>query len=66
MAEIRVERKPRRNIWPWILGLIVVALVVWGLVAMNDNRREPAQQSSLTSVTFAAPSIQLEQLIRAA
>jgi uncharacterized membrane protein YhdT len=28
MAEIKVERKGR-SIWPWIVGLVVLALVVW-------------------------------------
>jgi hypothetical protein len=70
MAEIRVERKPRRSIWPWILGLIVAALLIWGLVATMNNRREAgdaqARQSSLAPATFAAPAIHLEQLARAA
>ncbi len=28
MAEIRVERKGR-SIWPWIVGLVVLAVLVW-------------------------------------
>lgn len=59
MAEIRVERKPRRNIWPWILGLLVAALLVWGLAETMDNDRDDevnaARVSSLAPVTFAAP-----------
>jgi hypothetical protein len=69
MAEIRVERKPRRSVWPWILGLVVAALLVWALVAtMNNNHRSEArlQQSSLTSMTFAVPTVQPELLARAA
>jgi hypothetical protein len=38
VAEIKIERK-RRSILPWILGLILLALVIWGLVAMT-NRSE--------------------------
>jgi hypothetical protein len=60
MAEIRVERKPQRKIWPLILGLLVAALVVWGLMAMMDRRDEPdasqARQSRLVPVSFAAPA----------
>lgn len=37
MAEIRVERKERRSLMPWILGLLLLALVVWGLTQMNDR-----------------------------
>ncbi len=39
MAEIRVERKERRSLLPWILGLILLALVVWGLMEMGDRGR---------------------------
>jgi hypothetical protein len=28
MADIRVERRGPR-IWPWILGLLLLALVIW-------------------------------------
>jgi hypothetical protein len=70
MAEIRVERKPQRKIWPLILGLLVAALVIWGLVAMMNNRDEPdaaqLQQSSLAPVSLAAPAFDLADLARAA
>lgn len=73
MAEIRVERKPQRKIWPLILGLLVAALLVWGLLAtMNNDRNNDVdaaqvQQSSLSPlapVTLAAPAADL--LARAA
>lgn len=38
MAEIGVERRGP-GVWPWILGLVVLALLVWGLLAFFD--REP-------------------------
>jgi len=71
MAEIRVERKPQRKIWPLILGILVAALLVWGLFAMmNDNDRDDRnaaqlQQSSLVPLTLAAPDVNLD-LARAA
>lgn len=37
MAEIKVERK-KVGIWPWIIGLLVVALLVWLLVGLFDDR----------------------------
>ncbi|MFL6202645.1 MAG: hypothetical protein ACJ76J_26030 [Thermoanaerobaculia bacterium] len=37
MAEIRVEKKERRNILPWILGLLLLVLVVWGITEMSDR-----------------------------
>jgi hypothetical protein len=41
MAEIRVERK-RTRIWPWILGLLVAALLVWAVTEALDNDRNEA------------------------
>lgn len=60
MAEIRVERKPKRKIWPLILGLLVAALLVWGLMATLDNDRDDMdaaelEQSSLVPVSLVAP-----------
>ena len=37
MAEIKVEKKRSNNILPWILGLVLLALVVWGLSRMGDR-----------------------------
>jgi hypothetical protein len=31
VAEIRVERKQHTNLLPWLLGLILLALLIWGL-----------------------------------
>ncbi|HEX6865305.1 MAG TPA: hypothetical protein VF414_20925 [Thermoanaerobaculia bacterium] len=39
MAEIRIERKQQPSILPWILGLALVALLIWGLAEALD--REP-------------------------
>lgn len=67
MAEIRVERKPKRNIWPWILGLLVAALLVWGLAETMDNDRadevNEARVSSLAPVTFTAPAADLAPVV---
>lgn len=40
MAEINVEKKS--NPWPWIIGLIVLALVVWAAFEMMDNDADDA------------------------
>lgn len=42
MAEINIERKPQRNIVPWILGLVLLLLVIWALVKAMDRRNEAA------------------------
>ena len=36
MAEIRVERE-RSSILPWILGLLLLALVIWGVAGMSNG-----------------------------
>ena len=33
MADINVERKSP-SVWPWVLGLIVLALIIWALSEM--------------------------------
>jgi hypothetical protein len=33
MADINVERKSA-SIWPWILGSIVAALLIWALISL--------------------------------
>ena len=76
MAEIRIEHKPKRKIWPLILGLLVAALLVWGLMVTLNNDRDDKmdaaqlQQSRLVPVSLAAPSNDLAapaiDLVRAA
>jgi len=40
MAEIKVEKKRSNNILPWILGLVLLALVVWSLSRMGDRDQD--------------------------
>lgn len=41
MAEIKIERK-RRSVLPWIIGLVLLALVLWGLVALANRNAAAA------------------------
>lgn len=36
MADIDVERK-KTSIWPWIIGLLVLALLIWALMEMFES-----------------------------
>ena len=36
MAEIRVERK-RTSLLPWILGILLLALILWAVAESMDN-----------------------------
>ena len=37
MAEINIERKEGGSILPWILGLLLLALLIWGVYEMFDD-----------------------------
>ena len=37
MAEIPIRRKEGRNVWPLLLGLIVLAVVLWFVVTRHSN-----------------------------
>ena len=44
MAEILIQRRRQRNVWPWLLGLLALALLpVPFLAADDDDRREPGR-----------------------
>ena len=49
MAEIRVERKQNRSLLPWILGLVLLALVLWGISEMM-GRDDDAVDTGATAV----------------
>lgn len=34
MAEIRVEPRRRMGAWPWVVGLLVLALAIWALAEL--------------------------------
>lgn len=54
MAEIRVERK-HNNLWVWVLGLILLALLVWGLAEALDRDRLQVDGGTAEVRTFEAP-----------
>ncbi len=51
MAEINIERKPQRNIVPWIVGLALLLLVIWALVRTmgRPNEAPPLDRGSAAS-----------------
>lgn len=52
MAEIKVERK--KSVWPWILAVIVVALLLWALLAMLGRNDQAAVAPGTAAVTAPA------------
>ena len=53
MTEIRVERKERRNVWPWILVAIVAMALVWWLMRNRNANTAATANTSLRAVPAA-------------
>lgn len=62
MAEIRVERK-RTSLLPWILGILLLALVIWAVAESMDN---DADDDAGTAVSMIEQSFEEAVLARAA
>jgi len=54
MADIRIERKENPTIWPWILGLLVAALAVWGIAELFDEGEEVLADEDIEEVDVVA------------
>jgi hypothetical protein len=57
MADINVERK-QRSIWPWIVGLLVLALLIWLLASMfngNDDDGGVADETTVEAPAANSP-----------
>jgi hypothetical protein len=53
VAEIRVERKERRSILPWILGLLLLALIIWGVSEMMGDDDDVNENNGAAAVGTA-------------
>ncbi|HEX8430855.1 MAG TPA: hypothetical protein VF625_06185 [Longimicrobium sp.] len=53
MAEIDVERG-RRNVWPWVLGLLAVAILVAALASLMNDTSAGAEPGRDTTAVPAA------------
>jgi hypothetical protein len=56
VADINVERRGP-SVWPWIIGLLVLALLIWGLVEMFGEGSTAATDSNADSVTTGPPPV---------
>lgn len=56
MAEIRIERK-RKPIWPWLVALLLLALIVWALYTFT-NKPDEADDEQLpeTGLVIQVPA----------
>lgn len=64
MAEIRVERK-RTSLLPWILGILLLALVIWAVAESMDNDVDDAG-TAVSAMGSIEQSIEEAWLARAA
>lgn len=58
MAEIEIQKKKNNNIWPWIIGLIVVAALIWLLAGAFDDDDDVVEQepvSTTAAISDAEP-----------
>lgn len=56
MAEINVQRKGA-SVWPWILGLLVAALLIWALMGLFGGDEEEAQTVEPASEVGPDPTV---------
>ncbi len=54
MADINVERKSP-SIWPWILGLLVLALLIWAIAEAFDTDEPVAVAPEVQPTTVGEP-----------
>jgi hypothetical protein len=43
MADINVERRGP-TIWAWIIGLVILALLIWAIAEIVDRREVPSRE----------------------
>ncbi len=55
MAEIEIQKKKNNNIWPWIIGLIIAAILVWLLIEAFDDDNIDDEPATTTETIGSEP-----------
>ena len=57
MAEIPIQEKRKSNIWPWIIGAVVLLLALWLLLGRkdDDDTTTPATQDTTKTSLLMTP-----------
>ncbi len=60
MAEIRIERRRGPGLWPWLIGLVVLALLIWAIAELVNTDRDnktmaAADSANAPEANAAAP-----------
>ncbi|WP_420460657.1 hypothetical protein [Neolewinella sp.] len=59
MAEIRIEeKKTTGSIWPWIIGLLLLGLIIWGVSEAFDESDEVVTEEVMENDEGVAPVAQ--------
>ena len=53
MADIPIERKDHKSIWPWIIGIIVLLIILWFLFGRHRNDNTAATTGADTTMMTA-------------
>ena len=53
MADIPIEHKERRALWPWIIGLIILAVILW--LAFAWHKPQPVTPAVTDTTTMTTP-----------
>lgn len=54
MAEIKVERKNKTPIWPWIIGILVLLGIIWFLVEAFEEEEPEYEEAEIEEVGDAS------------
>ena len=66
MAEIKVERKKKAPIWPWIIGILILLGIIWFLVEAFEEEpayeeMEEVEMEEVGSLLYREPAVCLPQ-----
>lgn len=64
MAEINIERK-KKPVWPWLLLLLIVALLIWAIFELTNNNEE-VDEDEVAQSTLVLPGKPQQQLLHRA
>jgi hypothetical protein len=55
MAEIKIEKKKGIPVWAMLLGLILLALIIWAVVEMGDDERPADVAGDVSAIELSVP-----------
>lgn len=57
MAEIKIEKKKGIPVWAMLLGLILLALIIWAVVDMGDEERPADVAGEVSAILLSTPDV---------